>query len=91
VSASGDHGSKYRVEVIGPGRLDWFSEPQSCFQERLPHLWRRSTFRLRQVPVVHPRRSDYELIEDGGRVRRSGFLAISNARAITAAAFVVRL
>jgi hypothetical protein len=29
---SGDHGSKYRVEVIGPGRRDWFSEPQSCFR-----------------------------------------------------------
>jgi uncharacterized protein DUF4160 len=27
-----DHGSKYRVEVIGLGRQDWFSEPQSCFR-----------------------------------------------------------
>ena len=33
---SGDHGSKYRAEVIGLGRQDWFSEPQSCF--RSAHL-----------------------------------------------------
>jgi hypothetical protein len=36
VTSSGDHGSKYRVEVIGPGRQDWFLEPQSCF--RSAHL-----------------------------------------------------
>jgi hypothetical protein len=35
---SGDHESKYRVEVIGPGRQDWFSEPQILFQERPPHF-----------------------------------------------------
>jgi hypothetical protein len=28
--------SKYQVEVIGLGRQDWFSEPQSCF--RSAHL-----------------------------------------------------
>ena len=32
LSPSGDHGSKYRVEVIGLGRQDRFSEPQSCFR-----------------------------------------------------------
>src|SRR6266571_2486556 len=49
VTPSGDHGSEYRVEVIGLGRQDWFSEPQSCFQERLPHLWHRSfSLSLRQ-------------------------------------------
>jgi hypothetical protein len=32
LAPSGDHGSKYRVEVIGLGRQDWFSEPQSCFR-----------------------------------------------------------
>jgi hypothetical protein len=30
------------VEVIGPGRQDWFLEPQILFQERPPHLWHRS-------------------------------------------------
>jgi hypothetical protein len=34
--ASGDHESKYRAEVIGLGRQDWFLEPQSCF--RSAHL-----------------------------------------------------
>ena len=38
VSLSGDHGSKYRVEVIGLGRRDRFKEPQSWFQERLPRF-----------------------------------------------------
>ena len=27
VHVSGDHESKYQVEVIGLGRQDWFSEP----------------------------------------------------------------
>jgi len=34
VSPSGDHESKYREEVIGPGRQDWFFEPLILFQER---------------------------------------------------------
>jgi hypothetical protein len=52
VSLSGDHGSKYLVEVIGLGRQDWFSEPQSCFQERIPHLWHRS---FSVPPLAFPR------------------------------------
>src|SRR5207247_4901894 len=55
VTPSGDHGSKYRVEVIGPGRQDWFSEPQILFQERPPHLWHRSfsCFSVRPASVLH--------------------------------------
>ena len=34
------------MEVIVPGRQDRFSEPQSCLQERPPHLWHRSFLSL---------------------------------------------
>jgi len=43
------------VEVIGPGRQDWFSEPQILFQERPPHLWHRSfsCFSVKPASVLH--------------------------------------
>jgi hypothetical protein len=42
------HGSKCRVEVIGPGRQDRFFRTTILFQERLPRLWHRSSS-LRQA------------------------------------------
>src|SRR5206468_6441777 len=47
VCVSGDHGSKYRVEVIGPGRQDWFLE-RNPVSGAPPHLWHRSFPCLRQ-------------------------------------------
>ena len=36
------------MEVIGPGRQDWFFGTTILFQERVPHLWHRS-LSLRQA------------------------------------------
>ena len=72
--------SKFREQVIGPGRQDWFYEPQIPFRERLPTLWRRSFFwrslhQARASPLA-PFRS----LTTGARGRR--FAAVpSNRRA----------
>ena len=63
LALSGDHVSKYRVEVLGPGRQDRFFRTTILFQERLPHLWHRSSspcLSVNPYSIEHPEK--YPLI-----------------------------
>jgi hypothetical protein len=50
--SSGDHGSKYRVEVIGPGRQDWFSEPRSILFSGAPSSFVAPLISLLSIPFM---------------------------------------